>query len=90
MADKLVSIDDATQQKGDLIAATGTNTVGRLPVGADETFLVADSTQGTGMRWSSGSPVSNGGGVSSVRALTQAEYDAIGSKDTNTLYVILP
>ena len=38
--------------KGDLLAYTGTNNT-RLPVGADGLFLVADSTQTTGLRWTS-------------------------------------
>jgi hypothetical protein len=37
--------------KGDLIAGTADNTAARLAVGADETRLVADSAQSTGLKW---------------------------------------
>jgi hypothetical protein len=37
--------------KGDLIAATGPDTVTRLPVGTDNLVLTADSTTGTGLKW---------------------------------------
>ena len=32
--------------------------------------------------------VSNDGGVAKVRKMTQAQYDALASKDATTLYVI--
>jgi hypothetical protein len=50
--------------KGDLIAATAADTVSRLAVGANNTVLTADSTTGTGLKWSvpsSGSYVYVGG-----------------------------
>lgn len=37
--------------KGDLLVATADNTLARLPVGADNLPLVADSTQASGMKW---------------------------------------
>lgn len=37
--------------KGDLLAATGNATVTRVGVGADNTVLMADSSQTTGVRW---------------------------------------
>lgn len=37
--------------KGDLIAATGSAAVTRVPVGANNTVLVADSTQIAGVKW---------------------------------------
>lgn len=37
--------------KGDIIAATAADTVGRLAVGANDTILVADSTQTTGLKY---------------------------------------
>ena len=33
--------------------------------------------------------VSNGGGASTLRVLTQAAYDGIGAPDANTVYVIV-
>lgn len=38
--------------KGDIFIATADNTVGRLPVGANDTLLTADSTQNGGVKWS--------------------------------------
>jgi len=46
------SIVDA---KGDLISATADNTPARLPVGANNTVLTADSSTSTGLKWASAS-----------------------------------
>lgn len=45
--------------KGDLLAATADNTVGRLAVGSNGQVLTADSTAGAGVRWAT--PSSGGG-----------------------------
>lgn len=37
--------------KGDLIVATGNDAVSRLAVGANNTFLMADSAEATGLKW---------------------------------------
>ena len=37
--------------KGDLLAGTADNTIGRLAVGANGTVLTADSAEATGMKW---------------------------------------
>lgn len=37
--------------KGDILAGTGADSVGRLAVGANNTVLTADSTTATGLRW---------------------------------------
>src|SRR5512146_2373586 len=42
--------------KGDLLAASAASTPARLAVGTDGQVLVADSTQATGLNWSTGSP----------------------------------
>jgi hypothetical protein len=39
--------------KGDIIAATGPDAVARVPVGANDTFLKADSAASTGVSWAS-------------------------------------
>lgn len=56
-----VTTDDANaiqnaivDAKGDLIAATANDTPARLAVGANNTVLIADSTQATGLRWGGG------------------------------------
>lgn len=38
--------------KGDLVAATGSNALARVPVGANDRYLKASSAQPTGMAWS--------------------------------------
>ena len=43
-----------TIAKGDLLAGTAANTIGKLSVGADTHVLTADATQGTGMKWAAG------------------------------------
>lgn len=46
--------------KGDLIVGTANDTVARLGVGADASYLVADSTQATGLNWASGNNAAAG------------------------------
>lgn len=59
--------------KGDLIAASAADTPARLPVGANDTILMADSGQSTGLKW-----------VASQTPSTQAFSDAAaeGTADT--------
>ena len=60
-----VAVDPLTilDAKGDLITATAADTPARLPVGANGTVLMADSTQGTGLKWGT---VGGGGKVLQV------------------------
>ena len=37
--------------KGDIFVATADNTIGRLPIGANDTVLTADSSEQGGMKW---------------------------------------
>lgn len=59
--------------KGDLIAGTAADTVARVAVGANDTILMADSAQSTGVKW-----------VASQTPTTQAYSDAAaeGTADT--------
>jgi hypothetical protein len=43
--------------KGDLLAGTGADTVGKLTVGSNNTVLVADSSTATGLKWSAYDPL---------------------------------
>jgi len=54
--------------KGDLVAATGPNLFDRVPVGADDTVLTADSAAAAGVSWQPG-----GGGI------TLADVYPVGS-----------
>lgn len=77
----LGKVDKSTlTAKGDLLAASGTGTPVRQPVGTDGQFLAADSTATSGLAY-----------VSSLRTvtLTAAAYAALGVKDPNTLYVVV-
>ena len=46
-------LDTIADAKGDIIVGTAADTIGRLAVGPNGTFLVADSAQPTGLGWSS-------------------------------------
>ena len=59
--------------KGDLIAATANDTVTRLGVGSDGEVLTADSSQSTGLKWSSlGTGYIQGDGIAKVTVGTTA------------------
>lgn len=45
--------------KGDLLVATADNTVGRLPVGTNNKFITADSSESSGLKWINGYYVAN-------------------------------
>lgn len=61
------SIVDA---KGDLLVASGDNTVVRIPVGADGRVLTADSNQSSGVKWDT--PSSAGASLSDLFLLMGA------------------
>jgi hypothetical protein len=68
-----VATDTIWDAKGDLAAGTGANTASKLTSGADDTILMADSAQTTGLKW-----------VASQTPSTQAFGDAAaqGTADT--------
>jgi len=43
--------------KGDLLVGTADNTISRLAVGSNGTFLVADSGEATGLKWAAGGSI---------------------------------
>jgi hypothetical protein len=49
--DGIVTPRTLVDAKGDLIAATAPDTIGRLPVGANGQVLTADSAQAAGVKW---------------------------------------
>ena len=77
--------------KGDILAASAASTVTRLGVGANNTVLMADSTQATGIKWSSGVVLDGdlmfnvkdygalGNGVANDATAIQSALDAIAA-----------
>jgi pectate lyase-like protein len=65
--------------KGDLIAATAADTVDRLPVGANNTVLTADSAMTTGLKWSA----APGGGIPAT--IVDAKGDIIAATAADTV-----
>jgi hypothetical protein len=61
----------STYTKGDLLAATGAAALGKLGVGANDSRLVADSTQATGLRWQAVST----GWTASTGTATRTAFD---------------
>ena len=67
--------------KGDIIVATAADTVSRLAVGANDTVLVADSAQATGVKWATPSS----GGMTLIttttfnNTATSYTYSSLGS-----------
>jgi len=82
--------------KGDIYAATASDTVARVGVGANNTLLVADSSQSTGMKWDSintirpshtvGAEVSSAGTVSNE---SENFIDGSVSVSTSTFTITL-
>jgi hypothetical protein len=66
--------------KGDVIAATGADTVARLAVGTNNQVLTADSAQSTGLRWAT---PSSGGAIGGTYNVKLAPYNAVGNGVTN-------
>ena len=76
--------------KGDLIAATTSNRLGRVPVGVDGQTLIADSTQSAGLRWGGQlSTLLTGSGLGNYtianNAAAYVDVDAAALKTTLTL-----
>lgn len=84
-----VATDTIWDAKGDLAAGTGSNTAQKLTVGSNDTALIADSAQTTGLKWAaivnSVTGTANEVTVSgSTGAVTIGLPDAITVVDLNT------
>jgi len=64
--------------KGDLLAGTADNTIGRLPIGTNGQVLVADSVETTGMKWAT--PAS-GSGFTKIAAQSFSASSAVNVND---------
>ena len=65
--------------KGDLIAATAADTVSRLAVGTNGQVLTADSTAGTGLKWSNAS-------TGAIAYLGQGTFSAAASATLDSVF----
>jgi hypothetical protein len=72
--------------KGDLIAGTAADTVGRLAVGANGTTLIANSGQTTGLQWNTGSILQ----VVSFNTISQVSNATTSYVDTGCTISITP
>jgi hypothetical protein len=54
--------------KGDLLAGTADNTIGRRSIGANGTVLTADSAEATGMKWAT--PAATASGLTFIKSQT--------------------
>lgn len=87
-----VATDPIWDAKGDLAVGTGADTAARLAVGANDTFLIADSSQATGLRWAaldadlvSWAGVTRASGFDTFAATpTSANLRALVTGDTGT------
>ena len=81
--------------KGDLIAASANDTPARLAVGANGTYLVADSTASTGLKWETGTwtswtpTFSSQGGTLTTVTTNTAIYFQIGKLVIFTLDITI-
>jgi hypothetical protein len=65
--------------KGDLLAGTAADTVGRLAVGTDGQLLAADSGETTGLKWTT--PASDG-----LTLLSTTTFSAVASQSVNDVF----
>ena len=74
--------------KGDLIVGTAADTAGRLAVGANNTLLVADSAQTTGVQWSatlSGLTLTTPNINGAILDRTEENWNIVASAATGTI-----
>jgi hypothetical protein len=77
------SMATAIDAKGDLVAGTGADAFSRLAVGGNGTYLVADSSASTGLKWETGAwtgytPTLSTQGGSLTSASATGAYNQIG------------
>ena len=78
--------------KGDLLAGTAADTVGKLTVGSNGTVLMADSTTATGLKWSAYDPLPSQSGNSGKYLTTDgstASWGTITTDPTPTVFLLM-
>jgi hypothetical protein len=68
--------------KGDLLAGTADNTIGRLAIGTNGQILTADSAETTGMKWAT--PAAGGGSLVYITGATPSAASAVNINDCFT------
>lgn len=72
-----VAHDTIFDAKGDLVAGTGADAASKLTVGADDTILMADAAQATGLKWvASGTPgaIDASGGAGTADTFARGDH----------------
>jgi hypothetical protein len=67
--------------KGDLLAGTADNTIGRVAVGANGTVLTADSAEATGVKWAT--PATSASGLTLI---TSSPFTTVSSHSINSCF----
>jgi hypothetical protein len=78
--------------KGDLLAATAADTVGKLTVGSNGQVLMADSSTATGLKWSAYDPLPSQTGNSGKYLTTDGSttsWGAITTDPTPTVFLLM-
>ena len=85
------SSNSLVDAKGDILAGSATDTLSRLPVGANNQLLVADSTQSTGLKWSQiGAIPLDVDTISISRSLSTADSGKFLRVTSTTVTVTIP
>lgn len=72
--------------KGDLLAATGSSSLNRVPVGTNGQVLTADSSEATGVKWAT--VATGGGGIARTIVTVSANQTAAAAASTDYVYIL--
>lgn len=74
-----VATDVVWDAKGDLAVGTGADTADNLTVGANDTFLIADSATATGLKWAAAATARTALGLGTAATQASSAFDAAGA-----------